>query len=220
MPKGYRKMPYKKGGRRRTYKKYPRRYPRYSKALIAPNRCITKLPYNWRSSQITDGVFGNSIQQFRINSIFDPDYTGVGSQPMGRDEYAAFYERYTVYAAKIDIDVISLNEATLFATVVSTDSTFPATLEEIDENKYGRTLSCRVGIPNRISYYIDMKKFFGLRSLEDDKYRTLCTANPGDLCYLSFTTAHLDGTSSVSCYVTVRITYYVKFDTMLLLTQS
>lgn len=38
---------------------------------------------------------------FRTNSIFDPDYTGIGHQPFGHDQYAAIYAHYRVKSARI-----------------------------------------------------------------------------------------------------------------------
>jgi len=40
---------------------------------------------------------------FRAFSIFDPDQTGVGHQPMGHDQWAAFYRRYRVLGSKISV---------------------------------------------------------------------------------------------------------------------
>jgi len=40
---------------------------------------------------------------FNLNSIFDPDRTGSGHQPMGHDQWQAFYNRYRVDACKIKI---------------------------------------------------------------------------------------------------------------------
>lgn len=44
-----------------------------------------------------DGGSGSTaVNVFRVNSIYDPNYTGVGHQPMFRDNYAAIYEDYRV----------------------------------------------------------------------------------------------------------------------------
>lgn len=50
---------------------------------------------------IDPGVGFIGAHVFRANSIFDPDFTGVGHQPMGHDTWATLYEHYTVVGAKI-----------------------------------------------------------------------------------------------------------------------
>ncbi len=37
-----------------------------------------------------------AVHQFRINSLFDPDYTGLGHQPAFRDQWNALYTKYRV----------------------------------------------------------------------------------------------------------------------------
>lgn len=47
------------------------------------------------------GASTSAVNVFRVNSIYDPNYTGVGHQPMYRDNYAAIYETYRVNHASI-----------------------------------------------------------------------------------------------------------------------
>lgn len=47
----------------------------------------------------TAGAVAN--QAFRMNSVFDPDFTGVGHQPYGFDQYASLYNVYTVLGSKL-----------------------------------------------------------------------------------------------------------------------
>lgn len=53
---------------------------------------------------INPGVLGAVGQNvFRLGSIFDPDFTGVGHQPVGHDQLSPLFERYQVY--KVDFKV-------------------------------------------------------------------------------------------------------------------
>ena len=58
---------------------------------------------------------GTVVNVFRVNSIYDPNYTGAGHQPMFRDNYAAIYEQYRVNYATITmvaLDTHVVNVAT------------------------------------------------------------------------------------------------------------
>lgn len=64
--------------------------------------------------------------QFLANSIFDPDNTGIGHQPMFHDEMAAQYKYYTVITSKIKISVAGTNSQELnYLLWVDDDSNFP-----------------------------------------------------------------------------------------------
>lgn len=71
-------------------------------------------PFVFSSSSATGGVWS---WQFRLNSLFDPDFTGTGAQPTGFDQWMALYDRYRVLATEIDWN---LTAATAAAQVVAT----------------------------------------------------------------------------------------------------
>lgn len=61
------------------------------------NNYTVRLSYvdNFRHDVAQNGSSG-SIQVFRANSIFDPDFTGTGHQPIFRDLWASQYDYYAV----------------------------------------------------------------------------------------------------------------------------
>lgn len=103
MPRlGYKKKPYS----RRIKSTHGGRKPGTS---IAPKNTVSmwhvasSMPYKLRnrmkfSSVIAfttvAGAYGEYV--FRMNSLYDPDQTGVGSQPTGFDQWATFYNLYRV----------------------------------------------------------------------------------------------------------------------------
>ena len=65
------------------------------------NEIIVRLPYCYHSSlNISQGMTAN---QYKVNSIYDPDLTGVSGnfQPTGRDTWAGIYNYYKVLETKI-----------------------------------------------------------------------------------------------------------------------
>lgn len=57
-----------------------------------------------------------ATQVFRINNLHDPDYTGVGHQPMFWDNYKAIYARYRVNKATITFVAMDTHAVNVFAT--------------------------------------------------------------------------------------------------------
>ncbi len=91
---------------RRKLVRRRRRFKRKRRMTIKqdpfPNTRLAKLTYctqvsvNPASSFIGDHVF-------RLNSIFDPDFTGTGHQPYGHDTYELLYEQYRVVGCKATV---------------------------------------------------------------------------------------------------------------------
>ncbi len=107
-------------------------------ALLKPKNLV-KLNY---ADVITlaPGAGAIVIHQFRAASIFDPDFTGTGHQPLLHDQYALLYGRYRVISAKIKVTPIS-DDATgqlpaLYGVFLDVDGTFTYTdATELIEDK-------------------------------------------------------------------------------------
>lgn len=70
------------------------------------NEFIVKLPYcYYGTSIISGGSSPQAYQQWKVNSIWDPDLSGGAGnyQPMGRDTWAAIYNYYKVLKVKIRV---------------------------------------------------------------------------------------------------------------------
>ena len=86
-------------GRRR--KRRGRRRPRIPTAF--PDRFVSRMKYV-DFITLDMGALDSGIPKtynFRANSIFDPDLSGVGHQPMGHDEMSTVYDHYCVIGSKI-----------------------------------------------------------------------------------------------------------------------
>ena len=75
-------------------------YKFYHDPFPALMRCRLRYSTNL-SLNATSGVIAYNL--FRCNSIFDPDYTGVGHQPYGHDTYQQIYNHYRVESAVISV---------------------------------------------------------------------------------------------------------------------
>lgn len=87
----------------------PKGVTRVSYPGICPDVMRVQLRYN-RYQSIN--AASPQVSVYRGNSVFDPDFSGVGSQPMGHDQWSAFYRRYRVIAAKIIVKFSSMAAST------------------------------------------------------------------------------------------------------------
>lgn len=69
-----------------------------------PPRMMVALPYSLEAVLTAGGssVFGTE-EIFRLNSIYDPLYSGTGIYPNGYTAWSGFYADYRVHAVEIDI---------------------------------------------------------------------------------------------------------------------
>jgi hypothetical protein len=73
-------------------------------AGVAPFHYATLVyPIMFASSSVTAGVW---YWQFRMNSLYDPDFTGGGVQPTTFDQWMTLYTRYRVVACDVDVKLM------------------------------------------------------------------------------------------------------------------
>jgi len=101
-------------------------------AFIRPNRLLVKLPYSdfysFSSTSTSVGSFGRT---WNTNSLFDPDRTGVGHQPLGHSLYNQLYTKYRVIGMSYSITVTNTGSANTFKGGLVTQSTL--------SNQFGQT---------------------------------------------------------------------------------
>jgi hypothetical protein len=119
------------------------------------------------------------IHQFRANSIYDPNLTGAGHQPLGHDQWQTFYDRYTVIGSKINIMAMSKTEnntvPNVFGVYTSdTQAITAASVPAICEQGLStwKTLPSALQTPRQINGYFSAKKYFQLKDIKDNQNRS------------------------------------------------
>lgn len=94
---------------RKTKKRFQyRRKKRYGKSLVLskapiPNKFATKLRYS-ESVSVNPSVGGiPGVYVFNASSCYDPDFTGIGHQPRGFDQWMSMFDHFTVIGSKITV---------------------------------------------------------------------------------------------------------------------
>ena len=72
---------------------------------------VVKMPYYFQN-HISSATGITSPNQFKVNSLYDFDLTGVGHQPKGRDTWASIYDYYKVLETRVHVTHVSTQYVT------------------------------------------------------------------------------------------------------------
>lgn len=216
----YRKRPRSAKRRRRSYRRRRntalsvQRQPGFANQQIVYMRYVTNI-------SIDAAVAATGSHEFRANSIFDPDVTGVGHQPMGRDEWSVAYDHYTVLGASIKCTFLSqgtgIDTSSFLGGILldddSTAITNPAALMEQGKARYklitNNSASKSYAI---VRHYYNPRKFFGVKDMKDnrDMLGAQFAANPTENVHFRVFVAPFDNSADLADQeVLVQITYKV-----------
>jgi len=167
--KYYKKRKMRKNGRygRKHYVK-----KRNNAGTLIADRTKVIMKYAQDTEVSVDGTVGANYL-FRCNSIFDPDQSGIGHQPMGHDQYAQFYNNYTVIGAKITArfianengdDVNNQNHITNVGvtTISNVGDTIIQPNDFMENNKTSYGVVCPQRPVQQFTKYFSAKDFFGV----------------------------------------------------------
>jgi len=224
-------IPFRSRKKRTTsYKKKKSSYRRRGiPAGIVSNTKIFKLRYNTVVT-LNSGIGTIAEHVFRANSIHDPDWTGIGHQPLGHDELATLYEHYVVMGCRMTAVVVSPGNT------VSTDSgvcgiythddtaALTGTRETLLEQRnakykyYGNSQGTRSTVTLKKGF--SARKFFGKEIMQESNYGAQFGQNPNSQAYIHLWAASLDGADAGIMNVNVTIDYVIKLTKPIKLAQS
>jgi len=153
-----------------------------------------------------------------LGSLNDPDFSGIGHQPMGHDDVSNMFERYQVWKVDFEIEfvfpVASTNTNAVGVSYrvsdTSSTSTDPRVNLESGAGEWGSVTSCQT-----------IKKFSGTVLLSDihgvsykqymsnDDYGANFGNNPVEDCYLHLFVDGYDG-DTLGIKARARLTYHAK----------
>lgn len=192
---------------------------------VFPLRLRTVLPYadqfNMAGTAFS-ASFGTE-QSFRLNSLFDPDFTGTGHQPYGFDQITPWYYRYLVDAVEINLRFSDPQGDGIYVgcflkSFNDTNTLTGATISQAMErpNVFVQALN------NTGSQVVNFKKVVKLHQLlglTQQQYANAWpstagspTSNPAFVPYLSFAIADANASSpALTCKVSIELKYHCTF---------
>lgn len=212
MPRRYRRRKHRR--RKRKAQSRTTVIPRSHGVLS--NSLRTRLKY-CETMTLSGAATSNYI--FKINNLFDPNYTGTGHQPMGFDQLATFYNRYRVDAVRARITARN-NHATVDALwVVAPSNDGVAFSDETDaaEQRHASpvmTVGCGDQPSKTWTKWYSCANINGVSRTKyksDDSFSAVTTAGPTEFIAL---TSHLvagDGATNLAATLTWELEFNCVF---------
>jgi hypothetical protein len=177
-----------------------------------PNTIITKLRY-CDSFTVTSTTGAIGFNTFNANSIFDPDATGIGHQPMFRDNYASIYDQYVVIGSKITVHFAAQTAQNWAVGICGDDdSAFSPTLSvKMESNNSVYTVLNGTGSGARtLTMTFEPNEDFGVDAKSDGSSQTTMGSNPSELWCFGVWGHLIDASLTGKLDFTVEIEYTVK----------
>ncbi len=174
-----------------------------------------------QTTTIGDGALTVPFTTLRLNSVYDPDYTGVGSQPNGYDLMATVYKKYAVIGCRYTVTFRNNSNAFTLAcgAYPSTASSHVGVYDNYLESIERPTISTALVDPAAnnthrstatVTGYVKMKNW-GVNS-GTGGYKTFqelfgseIASNPSQGIYLHCTAVNQDNTAPASSSVKMDI---------------
>lgn len=213
MPKRKRSGGYGTRKRRRT----SRRRRATSKLRIRkgpfPTSAVVKMRY-CQSVQIDPSLANVGYTLFRANSIFDPDYSGAGHQPMGHDQWAAIYNHYSVLKSRIHVTFLPSVTSVpsgygICGISIKDDPTVETNFESVRECRGSKWTYAIAQRNNSVTNGYNSRVMFPVSAGESSRTAAAFGANPTeDAIYQVWCRSPDPGTdpSSYNCIVTIDYT--------------
>lgn len=166
---------------------YSSRLPRNANAVVSvskarnfPAYVDVCLKYN-ELFTINAGSGTSALHLFRANSVFDPNFTGVGHQPLGFDEWAAVYGKYRVIKSSCKImacmNGVSTTSQAIFGVRTTSDSgTTTNITRNMEQTNCKWTMVTGSLEPKTLTCYWNIKSVASMSN--EDNLNAAVTGNP------------------------------------------
>lgn len=172
-----------------------------------PNQFMTRFVYTLDFG-MTIGAGGiTPTALYRGNSIYDPDYSGVGTRAMGASEMAAIYDNYRVIASRITIAVSgkTVNNPVRFTVYPTRDTSAPTAAVALAHPNGVRCHIAEALERRQIQNYCRTNVLYAVRTLDDVAFGSAMNSSPSNAWYWAIMAT---GSENDQVSVCLTIEYY------------
>lgn len=171
-----------------------------------------------------------STYRWNLNSTYDPNRSGTGHQPYGRDTYASLYNRYRVIGCSYNLSIVpnSSGLATQICVIPANEELANSTMSECREqprSKFIVQAGAGNGAPIKmLSGYVDIASLMGLTNTQyraNENTQAQNGASPTELAILNMVVGTFtEDVITTAIYVNCTLTYFVEWFDPIILSQS
>lgn len=178
-----------------------------------PQRYITKMKYS--ETITTSAVFG--AYAMNLNSLWDPNSSGVGHQPYGYDQLAVLYNRYRVVSCgyRLNLAVGSATTPVILTAMPSNTVVTASSASEIRENPRAKYITQNPGASSMVlhnkCYIPSLVGRTKAQYMADDRYQATTVDSPNELAILNIQTFSGSDVAAPSVQVQVVMEFLVEF---------
>lgn len=169
----------------------------------------------------TAGIVGPE-QVLRLNSLYDVNFTGTGSQPYGYDQCVALYRKYVVDAVTVKITWYDPNAEGMIAIVTMQPSGSSATLTgqgidalQMQPMTWTKYIPTTGGQQKVFKQYMKIHKLEGITKTqfdgELDEYGAVYTTNPTNTPYIRLAVAAARGDTATNIIAKAELTFHTRW---------
>lgn len=196
--------------------------------MYMPDKLVCQMDYSDINNQNAGGTVAND-HLHNLNSVFDPDRTGVGHQPLGYDQMSAFYGKYRVLSVTARVTFMN-GQATYgaFGGLVASNNTTAFTHGcDIAEQPFRSKLALlnrQGGIDvDVVSLHVNLWELLGRSKAQyqsDDVTGSAIGTSPTELLVLHTVTQSTDVTTAIAFTRLTELRYEVEWYDRVQLPQS
>jgi len=192
--------------------------PRRKRTTVNVNRALQPIPQryicNMKYSDVaTLSALNGYNYRFNLNSIFDPNRTGVGFQPYGHDTLQTLYNRYRVIKTSYVITAYSSATAIRVAALPANEEVAPASLSDAVTHPRSKfIIQYPGGNTNKLQGSIHLPSLVGRSKsqyMADDRYQATFGTSPNELAVLNIYGGSLSDVGA-DIQITVQMTFTVE----------
>lgn len=204
----------RKNGKRAPRKKVFRGKRKQTTTLVNkslqpfPSRFIIKQKYN---ESFALSALNGYTQVMNLNSVFDPNRTGIGHQPYGYDQMTPIYNRYRVISCSYVLMAYSATSTIRYGCIPANDTPPINNMSELCEHPRSRwKLQLPGGNTQYLKGRVSLPALMGRTTAQymaDDRYQAEVGTNPQELALLYITGQSMgDGASDFVLNVSLEYT--------------